>query len=150
MQQRLGAPALAAQILGQRVELCAARQVPESADANADRIDRPTAEHSQDAIAEVTKCQRPVDLGGMHAGNAHYIVEAEEVRGGQEHHVEEVALEPFAGVVQAAQRPNLGMHFDLENRLQRVDDAHLVGGRADAADACDEVGQFAHVAAAQG
>ncbi len=50
-----------------------------------------------------------------------------------------VAFDPFPAVEQAAQFPPGAGHRKSQGRLNRMDGAHLVGHRADAADAGREV-----------
>ena len=53
--------------------------------------------------------------------------------------VQRVALDPLAAVEQPAQRPNGRVDLDAQEILERVDRGHLVGDRADPADARDDV-----------
>ena len=53
--------------------------------------------------------------------------------------VQRVALDPLAAIQQPAQRPDLAADRDAERVLHRVHRAHLVGDRADAADARGDV-----------
>jgi len=56
--------------------------------------------------------------------------------------VQGVAFDPFAAVEQPAQRMDFGSDLDAKRLLERVAGAHLVGDRADAADAGGDVGDF--------
>ena len=72
---------------------------------------------------------------------------AEKIRCMQHHHMQRMALDPFAAIDQPPQRSQLPADRDAKGVLDRMDGAHLIGDRADAADAGDDVGSF-HVAAA--
>ena len=63
--------------------------------------------------------------------------------------VQGVALDPFTAIQQPPQRADLGRHLKAERLLQRMAGAHLVGDRADAADAGGDVGNFTDLPAAQ-
>ena len=65
--------------------------------------------------------------------------------------MQHVALDPLAAVQQVAQRADGGVDLveDAQGLFQGVAGAHLVGDRADAADAGGDVRHFAEVAAAQ-
>jgi len=80
---------------------------------------------------------------------AAWVVEAEEVRRREEHHVQQVALDPLARVIEPAQRAHRGVDRDAPGRLDRVHGAHLVRDRADAADASHQVGQLVGAPAAR-
>ena len=76
-------------------------------------------------------------------GDLDAVVEVQEVRRVQEDHVEQMALDPLAGVVEAPERAHLRVQLDAPGRLDRVDRAHLIRHRADAADARQQIGQLA-------
>ncbi len=63
--------------------------------------------------------------------------------------VQHMALDPFATVEQTAQFAQLALDLEAEDLLHRVDRTHLVGDRADAADARGDVRRFAVAAPAQ-
>ena len=63
--------------------------------------------------------------------------------------MQRVGLDPLAAVKQPPQRAQLALHADAAGRLERVDRAHLVGDRADAADARGDVRHLAEVPPAQ-
>ena len=54
-------------------------------------------------------------------------------------HVERVAFDPFAAVEEPPQSADLRVDTDTEQRLEGMHGTHLVGNRADAADAGDDV-----------
>jgi hypothetical protein len=56
--------------------------------------------------------------------------------------VEGVALDPLAPVEELPERSNLRVDLDFEQMLEGHRRAHLVGDRADAADAGDDVDDF--------
>ena len=64
---------------------------------------------------------------------------AQEVGRVEEVDVEGVALDPLGAVEEPSEGADLGMDRDVEEVLERVDRAHLVGHRADAADPGDDV-----------
>ena len=79
----------------------------------------------------------------------HRAVVAEEIRRVQHVHVQHVAFDPLAAIQQPAQRADLRRDGDAERVLHRVHRAHLVGDRADAADAGGDVRHFHAGTAAQ-
>ena len=74
---------------------------------------------------------------------------AQEVGGVEHIDVQGVALDPLAAVEQAAQGAELPVDLDAVGVLHGVDGAHLVGDRADAADAGGDIGGLGEVPAAQ-
>ena len=60
----------------------------------------------------------------------------------QHHHMQAVALDPFAAIDEAPQGAKLTLDLDAEGVLDRVHGAHLVGDRADAADARNDIGHL--------
>jgi hypothetical protein len=74
---------------------------------------------------------------------------AEEVGRVQHVDVQRVALDPLPAVEKPAQDPDRLAHLDPAEILHRVDRAHLVRDRADAADAGRDVGRLEEGAAAQ-
>ena len=79
------------------------------------------------------------DRGAMILGQLERARVAEEVGQVEQVDVQGVALDPLAAVEQAAERPDGGVDLDAEAVLEGVDRGHLVGDRADAADAGDDV-----------
>ena len=60
----------------------------------------------------------------------------------QHHDMQRMALDPFAAIDQPPQRPQLPVDLDAEGVLDRMHRAHLIGDRADAADAGNDVRAF--------
>ena len=96
------------------------------------------------------KPKTPFDLG-LEAALSHLdgAVEPQEVGRGEQVDVEHVALDPFGAVQEAAQLVRALRDLDLEQPLQAVNRAHLIGDRADAADSGHDVGYLREVAARQ-
>ena len=67
----------------------------------------------------------------------------------QHHDVQRMALDPFAAIEQPAQRADRLVDLDAERVLDGVHPAHLIGDRADPADASDDVEHLAEAAPAQ-
>src|SRR3990170_4175106 len=85
----------------------------------------------------------------MVAGEVDGALVTEEVGRMQQVDVERVALDPLAAIDQPAERAQRPVDRYPERVLHRVDGAHLIGDRADAADARGDVGRFGEGAAAQ-
>ena len=83
------------------------------------------------------------------AGHLDAVLEAQEIRRMQHHHVQRMALDPFAAIEQPAQRPQLAADGDAECVLHRMHRAHLIRDRTDAADARGDVRRLGEAAAAQ-
>ena len=90
-------------------------------------------------IAGLLEPERPLDQHAMIAGELDRAGVPEEVRGVEEVHMQGVALDPLAAVQQPAQGRDRRVDLDAGRVLERVDGAHLVGDRADPADARDDV-----------
>ena len=102
---------------------------------HAHRVDRSPAQRLDDLVADLLGPQggfhdRPM-VG--HHGDAALI--AQEVGQVEQVDVERVALDPLAAVEQPAERARHRIDAHPEQVLERVDRAHLVGHRTDAADA---------------
>ena len=87
--------------------------------------------------------QAPLDGGPVALGQFDGVGAAEEVRGVQQVDVERVALDPLAAVEEAAQGGDPVVHRRSAGVLHRRAGAHLVGDRADAADARRDVRRLA-------
>ena len=111
----------------------------EAADPDGDRVDRPPADERDEVVAGLLEPERPLDEHAVVAGQLDRARVAQEVRGVEEVDVERVALDPLAAVEQAAQGADGRVELDAGGVLEGVDGAHLVGDRADAADAGDDV-----------
>jgi hypothetical protein len=95
--------------------------------------------HPQAAIQFVGKLRRHIEAG----------VESEEVGRVQQVDVQGVALDPLAAIEQAAQAADFRRHGDAERGLQRVNAAHLIRDRTDAADPGRDVGHVLQGASAE-
>ena len=74
---------------------------------------------------------------------------AKKIRRMQHYNMQRVAFDPFAAIDQAPQRPELPANLDAEGIFDRMDGAHLIGDRADAADAGHDIRGFEIAPAAQ-
>ena len=129
----------ALQFLGQRHEFGAGRHAVEAAGLDADRVDFAPTEHPQDLVARLLEREAPAHRVPVCLGHANAVWVAEEIRRVQHHHVQAVALDPFAAIDQPPQGPELPLDLNAEGAFDRVHGAHLVGDRADAADAGNDV-----------
>src|ERR1017187_348795 len=85
----------------------------------------------------------------MLARHVDYIGEAKEIRRVQHDHVQRMTLDPLTTINQPPQSPQLPVDLDAKRALDRMDRAHLIGDRTDAADARHDVRRFSVAAAAQ-
>ena len=100
-------------------------------------------------VAGLLEVQARLDRGAVVAGQLERAGVAQEVGRVEQVDVEGVALDPLAAVEEAAQGADLRVDGDPEEPCSKAcDGAHLVGDRADAADAGDDVddlvGRAAH------
>ncbi len=137
------------QRLDQRAQFPSRRRAIEAANAHIHRMDRAAAEQFQDLVADLLQLQALAHDIAMVLRHLDRALVAEEVRRMQHVDVQRVALDPLAAIQQPAQLPHRLAHRDAERVLHRVHRAHLVGDRADAADACGDVGRLGVGAAAQ-
>ena len=138
------------EIGNQARQLLAPRQSIETADGDVDRMDGPAAEHFQQLIAVLLQPQAAFDLVGMIAWPSPARSRSPRKSGAcSKMDVQGVAFDPFAAVEQPPQPANLGRRLARPGPLPGVDRAHLIGHRADAADAGRDVGHFFQRAAAQ-
>ncbi len=137
------------QLLGQRGEFGAARDLVEAPDPHIDRVDLAPAQQRHDLIADLLELQAAAHRVAMIAREIDGALIAEEIRRMQHIDVEHVALDPFAAIEQAPQVAQRAVHADAEGVLHGVDRAHLVGDRANAADAGGDVRRLGEGAAAQ-
>jgi hypothetical protein len=63
----------------------------------------------------------------------------------QHTYVEYVALNPFTAIEQPSQGPDRRVNFDPKSAFQRMYGTHLIGNRADSANARDNVGNLRKV-----
>ena len=111
---------------------------------------RQTGPRPASAAASRASGESLSELSAYRASGPHRYappVVAEHVGGVEHEDVERVALDPLAAVDQPAQRPDGVADLDAAGVLDRRAGAHLVGDRADAADARGDVGGLAVAAA---
>jgi hypothetical protein len=121
----------------------------ETAGLDADGMNFPPAKELHDFVARLLDREAVLDHRAMVARHAYPIGEAEEVGRMKHHHVKAVAFDPFPAINEPAERPKLPFDLGAESVLDRMDGAHLIGDRADAANARDDIGHFVVAAAAQ-
>ena len=129
--------------LGQRAaqggDLAPAERPREATDPDRDRVDRPATDQLDELVAGLLEGQPRFDGGPVILGELERAGVAEEVGQVEQVDVERVALDPLAAVEQAAERADGGVDLDPETVLEGMDRGHLVGDRADPADAGDDV-----------
>ena len=112
-------------------------------------MDLAAADERHQLVAGLLQRQPALDGRGRVPGELDRAVVAEEVGRVEHVDVERVALDPLAAVEEPAQRADRLGHLDAADVLDRVDRAHLVGDRADAADPRGDVRRLEEGAAAQ-
>ena len=110
-------------------------------------MDLPAADDGQEVVAQTLDAQSALQGRAFVAGHLDGALITQEVRCGQEVHVEHVALDPFGAIKEAAELSGSLRDLHAEQPLQAVDRAHLVGDRADPADPRNDVGHLREVAA---
>jgi hypothetical protein len=138
-----------AQLLGQGRHLGFGRCPVEAAYPDVDRMDRPAADQLHDRVAGLLQLQPPLDQVAAVFGEGERAGVAEEVGGMQQVDVQGVALDPLSAVEQAAKIGDRSGDLDPAGRLDGQARAHLVGHRADPADARGDVGRFGVLPPAQ-
>ena len=131
------------QRLDQRAQVALARRLVEAADLEVDRMGRASADHLEDRVAKLLELQRRLDDLGIVLGQLQRVLEPQEVGGVQHGRVQDVALDPFTAVNQPAQVADRPCDLDAQRLFHGVAGAHLIGDRADAADAGRDVGGIA-------
>jgi hypothetical protein len=131
-----------AQLLGQGGHLGLSRCPVEAADPDVDRMDRPAADQLHDRVAGLLQRQPPLDQVAAVFGEGKRAGVAEEVGGMQQVDVQGVTLDPLSAVQQPAKVGDRLCDLDPAGRLDGQARAHLVGDRADPADASGDVGRF--------
>ena len=112
-------------------------------------MDLAAADDDHQLVPGLLQGQAALDDVGVIARHLDRSVVAEEVGRVEHVDVERVALDPLAAVEEPPQEPDRLAHLDPADVLHRVDRAHLVRDRADAADAGGDVGRLEEGAAAQ-
>ncbi len=126
--------------LGQERAKLGARGRPEEApDTNVDGVDLPSTEQRDNRVAGLLDAQAPLDGVRMVLRHRERVRIPEEVGSVQHEDVKRMALDPLAAVKEAPQAAKRAFHADPERILDRVAARHLVGDRADAADARGDV-----------
>ncbi|HKM61147.1 MAG TPA: hypothetical protein VJY39_01525, partial [Acidisphaera sp.] len=139
----------ALEVFGDLGQLAQRGHAVEAPGADADRMDFAPAEDAHQLVAGLLQRQAGAHALAVILRHADAVRIAEEVRRVQHQHVQRMALDPFAAVDQPPQRAQLAADGHAERILDRVRGAHLVGDRADAADAGDDVRQLGVGPAAQ-
>ena len=101
------------------------------------------AEKCDDRIADLLESEAPPHDIGVVAGHLDCARIAEEIRRVQHVDVQRVALDPFAAIEEPSQLAKRSVDVDAERVLHRVDRAHLIGDRTDAADARRDIRRLA-------
>ena len=112
-------------------------------------MDLASADEVHDVVARLLYLETAANGVAVVARHVDRALVAEEIRRVQHVDVEYVAFDPFAAIKQPAKLAQRPADGNAERVLHRVDGAHLIGDRADAADARHEVGRLGEGAAAQ-
>ncbi len=102
----------------------------------------PTTDHLEHLVADLLQLETPFDRAAVEGRELDRAVDAEEVGRMQQVHVQGVALDPLAAVQEAAQLLDRFADLDPACVLDRRAGRHLIGHRADAADARRDVGRL--------
>ena len=131
-------------------ELARVGRAVEAADPDVDRVDLAAADERHHLVAGLLQREAALDRRGRVARQLDRAVVAEEVGGVEHVDVQRVALDPLAAVEEPPQRADRLATLDAAERPpSRWHGAHLVGDRADPADARGDVGRLEERAAAQ-
>jgi hypothetical protein len=139
----------ALQFLHERPEVSSRGHAVEPAHADVHGVDLAPAEQAHQRIPGFLQGEPAPHRIAMLARHLDRVRIAQKIRRMQHHHVQRVALDPFAAIEKPPQRPERAGDCHAERILHRVHRAHLVGDRADAADARRDVGRLGAVAPAQ-
>ncbi len=112
-------------------------------------MDRAAADQFEQFVADLLQLQPSLDRRTVEGGQIDDAVDAEEVGGVEQVDVQRVALDPLAAVEQPPQLGDVAGDLDTARLLDRQARRHLVGDRADAADARGDVGRLGVAAPAQ-
>ena len=127
---------------GERGQLAPGGHPVEATDLHVDRVDRPPAHQLDELVAGLLQPQATLEGGPLEGRQLDGVGQAEEVGGVQHVHVQRVALDPLAAVEEPPQLLEGPVHGHAAGVLDRPAGAHLVGDRADAADAGGQVGRL--------
>jgi hypothetical protein len=112
-------------------------------------MDLAAAEERHDLVAGLLQPEPAAHGLAMIARHVDGALVAQEVGRVQHDDVQRVALDPFTAIEEAPQVAQLAGDGDPERALHGVHRAHLIGDRADAADARGDVRRLGESAAAQ-
>ena len=135
--------------LDELAQLALPRRAVETADLHVHGMDLAAADDDHQLVARLLEGQSPLHDVGVLARHLHRPGVAEEVGRVEHVDVERVALDPLAAVEEPPQDPDRLAHLDPAEVLHRVDGAHLVRDRADAADPRGDVRRLEEGASAQ-
>ena len=112
------------------------RRPVESADTDADGMDRATAQQGDDIVADLLDAQGPLDEIAMGLGHGDRTFKAQKIRQVQHEHMQDVALNPLAAIEQISQRVDdrIDLLIDAQRLFQSVAGSHLVRDGTNAAD----------------
>ena len=132
------------QVRLQGQQLLFGRRSVESPHRRGEGMDLPTADDAKQIVADLLHAQAHLHgrTQGRVRGHADGAFVAQKIGRVEEIDVQGVALDPFCAVEQPPQRPDLGRDLDAQDLLHGVGGAHLIGHRADAADARGDVRRF--------
>ena len=103
-------------------------------------MDRAAAEDIEDVVADLLELEPALDDVAMVPGEVDRARVPEEIRRMEQIDVERVALDPFAAVEQAAQRPDRVVDHHPAGALDRLAGTHLICHRADPTDSSGDIG----------
>ena len=132
------------ELLGQGRHLGPGRCPVEAAHPDVDRMDRPAADQFHDRVSGLLQRQPTLDQSASAAlpCEVERAGVAEEVGRVQQVDVQRVTFDPLSAVEQPAKIGDRSGDLDPAGRLDRQACAHLVGHRADPADARGDVGRL--------
>ncbi len=114
----------------------------EPADPHVDRMDRPAADQVDELVADLLQIETTLHHVAVSGGQFDGAVVPEEVGGMKQVDVQRMALDPLAAVHQPPQIGEGPVDGGPASVFDRVACAHLVGDRADPADAGGEIGRL--------
>ena len=114
----------------------------EAAHPDVNGVDLAAAEHADQFVACFLKRKPVANDVAMFARHLDGVRKSKKTRRMQHHDVKRVAFYPFSTIDEASQRPELIADRNVKGILDRMHCAHLIGDRADSANASDDIRHF--------
>jgi len=137
------------ELINERLQFGNGGSPVKAADADIDGMDFPSADDVHDFVADFLEFQCVLDDGLMIPGHSDRIFVPEKIGSVQKINMEGMAFDPFTAIEETPEFAQLAIDRNSADTFHCMNGAHLVGNRADAANAGGNIGCLKKLPAAQ-